>query len=139
MKMHKTQVKKITPILANKPENYFIELPSGKFSKFLAISLKNAFNLIAVESEGDLKVSPMQLAGNLNKITEISKFSTVLEDLAILHDKVNFKEIVEILCSDASEEQIETVLEWVKEWESTKGRKNKSCLRSFNYLGRKTS
>lgn len=132
-------MKKLTPILANKPENYFIDLPSGKFSKFSAISLKNAFNNIAVDCEGDLKVSPMQLAGNLNKIVEISKFSQILEDLAILHDKVNFKEIIEILCSDATEEQIETVLEWVREWESTKGRKNKSCLRSFNHIGRKTS
>ena len=139
LKIQKFQLKKLTPVLSNKPEHYYIDLPSGKFSKFLAVSLKNAFNQLAVAVEGDFKASPMQLAGNMAKVVEISKFAQVLEDIAILHEKVSFREILELVCSDASEGQIETVLEWVKEWENGKGRKNKSCMRLVSSTARKTT
>lgn len=139
LKLPKFQLKKLTPVLSNKPEHYYIDLPSGKFSKFLAVSLKNAFNLLAVENEGEFKVSPMQLAGNMAKVVEIAKFAQVLEDMAILHEKVSFREILEMICSDACEGQIQTVLDWVREWENGKERKNKSCTRLMNGTYRKTT
>jgi hypothetical protein len=137
VKMPKFHLKKLTPVLSHRPEHNFVELPSGKFSKFLAISLKTVFNAVCFEEDSEKKALPLVLGQNMSKISELSKFSEILEDVGILHDKITFKQVIELLCSDAKEEQIQVILDWTQSWEEgrfmkTTWRKNKSCSKGLS-------
>ena len=131
VKLPKFTYKKLTPVLSSKPEQIYIKLSSGNFSKFIAISLKTAFNSVSTKIGSESLASPLVLANSISRISEMAKYAPILEDLAILHDKVSFKQVIEIICSDAKEDQIEAVLDWVKDWDESKmkglWRKNKSA------------
>jgi hypothetical protein len=113
---------KLTPILALQPERNFINLPSGKFTRFIALSLKNIFNSYCEIEEADgenrrnAKVRLKSYATAMRNIPELGKFVTVIEDMSILHEKMSFEEILEIICSDASVEQIGLIKFWISEW-----------------------
>ena len=125
LSLPKHKAKKLTPVLLLKPDRNFVNLPSGKFTRFITVSLKNIFNSLCEYEEeaanSSRKTAKVQLnifAEAAKKIPELCRFSELFEDLKIFHNKSSFSEILEIICSDASAEQMNLINSWLSDWQN---------------------
>ena len=111
----KYKAKNITPILSFNKTTNIIKLPSGSFTKYMAISLKTAFDSL---KNNENFVSPLILGNAIKQLSDLKKFSETLQDLEIIHQYISFDEVLEICCSEASSDQIGFIKKWISSYES---------------------